>query len=130
MLDISYRDYDFALVIKQLEFFRETGLVEIVKIKSMVAQIRTIFKLPAKSVRIYVAQGHRVYKLEVLGDKEIPFAVFVYLPEQQRVDLYDLMTPDTPILQWKNKKAVTKNISPLLAMSGIEKVFGPIILVS
>ena len=90
--------------------------------------------MPQSKVKLSVAQGARIYKFDISNPKQIKdqiIAAIYYLPELNRVDLYDYMiSPDIPLIQWRNKKVVFKNYSMLADMAGYDKLFQPIVFSS
>ena len=136
MLDYSYSySYQFAQVEKLSEFYKDSSkLQETIKIRAIVDGIRNSFKVPQSKVKLSVAQGARIYKFDISNPKQIKdqiIAAIYYLPELNRVDLYDYMiSPDIPLIQWRNKKVVFKNYSMLADMAGYDKLFQPIVFSS
>ena len=126
MLDTRYLLLEFDEVVDLNDFYRER-LPEIIKIKSLISSLRLMYSLPPKNIKLYVSKGERVYRLDLYDNKKILFGQFYYLPLQKQVDLYTSEDIETPVLQWKNKKAVTKNYNRLFLCSDIDKVFDKII---
>ena len=108
------------------DFYREQ-LPEIIKIKSLVSALRLMYSLPPKNINLYVSKGGRVYRLDLYDNRKILFGQLYYLPLLKQVDLYTSEDIEVPVLQWKNKKAVTKNYNRLFLYSNIDKVFDRII---
>ena len=126
MLNLNYLGLNFAEVPDMNSFYRER-LPEIPKIRSFINTLRLMFSLPPSHIKLQVGQGSRVYKVEMMDTRNKSFGWFILMPTENRVDLYDFTTPEIPVLQWKNKKAVTKNYNQVLINAGIEKVFDRII---
>lgn len=134
MLSISYNDLPFALVENQIDFYMTSDVLpEVSKVRSIVDASRLLFKLPPNKIKVYVAEGSRVYKIELYlaqGSQKVPFGWFVYLPTEKRLDMYDAMNPDIPTIQWKNKKLEFASYSPLMKVAQVDKVFQGILLSS
>ena len=134
MLSISYNEFPFALVENQVDFYMASGtLPEVGKVRSIVDAARLLFKLPPNKIKLYVAEGSRIYKIELYppqGSFKIPFGWIVYMPKEKRLDMYDAKTPDEPIIQWKNKKLAYASYSPLMMFAQVDKVFQGILLSS
>ena len=122
MLDTQYLLLEFDEVIDLNDFYRER-LPEIIKIKSLISSLRLMYSLPPKNINLYVSKGARVYRLDMYDNRKILFGQLYYLPLQKQVDIYTSEDIETPVLQWKNKKAVTKNYNRLFLYSDIDKVF-------
>lgn len=135
MLSISYNDLPFALVDNLVDFYMTSeALPEVGKVRSISDAARLLFKLPPNKIKVYVSEGSRVYKIELYPPQgpaiKIPFGWFIYIPGEKRLDLYDVSTPDAPIIQWKNKKLAFSSYSPLMKFAQIDKVFQGILLSS
>lgn len=128
MLPLVYQNNKFALVTDKGDFFKG-NLPEMRKLKSMVDKVKLLFSLPDDRVNIYVAQGERNYKIEMLTTdvKRLPFANIYYLPLYKRIDIED---ENGILLQWINRKPVFKNFSMLLDRAGASSLFDSIINVS
>lgn len=126
MLNLNYLTISFAEVPDMNSFYRER-LPEIPKIRSFINTLRLMFSLPPSRIQLLVGQGSRVYKIIMKDTKKNSFGWFILIPTENRVDLFDYSNPEIPIIQWKNKKAVTKNYDQVLINAGIEKVFDRII---
>lgn len=126
MLDTRYLLLEFDEVVNINDFYREK-LPEIIKIKSLISAIRLMYSLPPKNINLSVSKGDRAYRLDLYDNRKILFGQIYYLPLLKQVDLYTSEDIETPILQWKNKKAVTKNYNRLFLYSNIDKVFDRII---
>ena len=135
MLSINYNLLQFSQVMDKSEFFKTSKLPEITKIRAMIDTIKILFHLPANAIDIMVSEGDRVYKL-IVHTSNINRNIigwFVYIPLQNRVDLYDAINVGDipiPLVQWKNKKVVFKSYSPLLELVGVNKLFEKVINVS
>ena len=124
-----YNLLKFALVTDTADFFRE-NLKEIFRTRAIVDSIKMLFHIPSNAIKIYVAQGERVYKIEFYSTNldKVPFGWFIYLPLEDRIDLYDTtVSTSMPYIQWKNKKPAFKNFAGLLDAVHVEKLFDSII---
>lgn len=126
MLDLNYLKTSFADITDLNSFYRER-LPEIPKIRSFINTLRLMYSLPPSRIQLQVGQGSRVYKVIMMDNKKNTFGWFILIPLETRVDLFDYSSPEVPIIQWKNKKAVTKNYNQVLINAKIEKVFDRII---
>lgn len=122
MLDLSYQNLIYAKVEDMNDFYRGT-LPEIVKIKTLISTLRLIYSLPPDYIELQVSEEGRTYKVLVKGSRKSILGWFYYIPLQKRLDLYSSDTPDVPLIQWKNKRAITKNYSKILDGAGIDKAF-------
>jgi len=131
MLNTNYNLLQFSAVGNLPSFFREK-LSEITKIKSIYENTKMLFNLPPDRLKLFVAEGERVYKIIFFTPDihKYPIGWFVYLPLQSRLDLYEANSPDIPFIQWKNKKPVFKNYSELLSFAGADKLFNRVVIVS
>ena len=134
MLDVSYLSNTFALVENLNDFYMTSDkLPEVIKVHGILDAARILYKLPPRRIKLYVAEGIRVYKIEMYspqGVSKLPIGWFIYLPSEKRLDLYDGSNPDTPAIQWKNKKPVWMSCSPLYQYAQVEKLFQGVILSS
>lgn len=126
MLSLNYLKLSFADIQDLNSFYRER-LPEIPKLRSFINTLRLMFSLPPTRIQLQVGQGARVYKVMMKDTKKRVFGWFVLMPLESRIDLFDYTNPEVPVIQWKNKKAVTKNYDEVLINAGIEKVFDRII---
>ena len=130
MLNTNYNLLQFSQVTDKSEFFKTSKLPEITKIRAMIDTIKILFHLPANAIDIMVSEGDRIYKL-IVHTSSISRSIigwFVYIPLQNRVDLYDAINGgDIPLVQWKNKKVTFKSYSPLLDLVGVNKLFERVI---
>ena len=126
MLSLDYLKLSFADISDLNSFYRER-LPEIPKIKSFINTLRLMYSLPPSRIQVQVGEGSRVYKIIMKDNKKNIFGWFVLIPLETRVDLFDYSSPEVPIIQWKNKKAITKNYNQVLINAKIEKVFDRII---
>lgn len=134
MLDTSYLSYPFALVENLNNFYMTSDkLPEVIKVHNIFDSARVLFKLPPRRIKLYVSEGNRAYKIELYspqGVSKIPIGFIVYLPLEKRLDLFDSMNPDVPIIQWKNKQLAWTSYSPLYQYSQVDKVFQGLVLSS
>ncbi len=134
MLDISYLSYPFALVENLNNFYMTSDkLPEVIKVHNIFDAARVLFKLPPRRIKLYVSEGNRAYKIELYspqGVSKTPIGFIVYLPLEKRLDLFDSMNPDVPIIQWKNKQLAWTSYSPLYQYSQVDKVFQGLVLSS
>lgn len=129
MLSINYNNLVFSVVKNKGDFFKNTSLPEVGKIRSMVESIKLLFNLPPDRIGIFVAEGQRVYKI-TMQTPDIHRAVlghFTYLPLEGRIDLYTSDNLMIPFIQWKNKKPVFKSYSAFLDRVGLDKMFDKVV---
>lgn len=75
------------------------------------------------NVKLYVAEGQDIYKFVILGGKLGAIGTFFYLPQERRLDIWDVTYPQTPIIQYKGKQSVFKVHSMLLDIAGIDNIW-------
>lgn len=128
MLDTSYLSYPFAIVPRLTDFYRDSGtLPEIPIVRNLINAIKSVFKVPANRVQLWVGQGIRAYRFDIYDNSKMSIASIVYLPETKRLDLFDnMISSDIPLIQWKNKRMMSKNYSTMADMVGYGKLFQPI----
>ena len=128
MLPIGYQYFSFAQVGNLANFYKENQ-PELPKLKLIVENIKLLFKLPGTCVLVEVAEGERVYKVNMImpGVHKTSLGYFVYLPNERRLDVYSSDNPTVPLLQWKQKRVVYSECSPLLDRIGISSLFGNIV---
>lgn len=128
MLHTRYNYNNFAQVVDLGDFY-SAPLPEMNKIKALVGAIKLLFSLPDTYLNIEVAIGERVYKFTMLTQDvhKLPFGWFVYMPLENRLDLYVAENPYSPTIQWLNKKPVTKAYSMLFDKAGIDSRFKTIV---
>ncbi len=128
MLPINYQYYSFAQVTNLANFYKG-GQPEMPKLKLIVENIKLLFKLPGTCVLVEVAEGERVYKVRMIlpGVHKTPLGYFVYIPGERRLDAYSAENPGTPILQWKQRRAVFSGCPSLLERVGISSLFNNLI---
>jgi len=129
MLPIQYQQLAFSVVQDLSNFYKSSNLPEVLKLKSVSDGIKLLFGLPQSSLLTEVAEEARVYKITLLTPDvhKNPFGYFVYMPEQKRIDIYQMETPYIPLMQWKGKKLLFKGYSMFLDKAGIDKLFEKLI---
>lgn len=128
MLPIGYQSFSFAQVGNLANFYKGNQ-PELPKIKLIVENIKLLFKLPGTCVLVEVAEGERVYRIRMIlpGVHKIPLGYFVYIPGERRLDAYSAENPGTPLLQWKQKRAMFSGCPSLLERVGISSLFNNLI---
>ncbi len=123
---LVYVNFEFAEIKNLGDFLKTNGAKESAKVKSLYENLKNILNLPESRVRINIAQGERIYRLDILGStvrKEIVGQLF-YIPEQKRLDIFDsIMSPTIPFIQFIGKKIMYMNYSPFLGLFGVEQLF-------
>lgn len=124
MLSINYQTFSFAKVVNRANFYKEKQ-PEIPKLRSLVENIKLLFKIPATCVELEVAEGKRVYKigLTIPGAKKVPIGYFVFLPLERRLDAYSADNPGTPLLQWKQRKLAYSRCGNFLDWARVDSLF-------
>ncbi len=134
MISTDYNAYRYAIVENLAVFYRDSGANHgVSRLRSMIDAIKIQFKLPASRIKVYVSEGDEVYRVEMYlpGTSKVPFGWWMYLPKSNQLDLYDAsLSSSIPIIQWKNKKAVTKNYSTLLDRSNLDSIYRGIVMLS
>jgi len=128
MLPINYQFFSFAQVGNLANFYKG-GQPEMPKLKQIIENIKLLFKLPSTCISVEVAEGERVYRINVImpGVKKIPLGYFVYLPNERRLDAYSSDNLMMPLLQWRQKNLIYCGCSSLLERAGISSLFGNLI---
>lgn len=128
MLPTRYNYLVFGKVEDLTDFFKDSGLPEMSKVKGIYESSKLMLNLPTKKVILEVAEGERVYKFTFLtpGIHNIPFGWAVYIPQNRQLDIYLPESPEVPILQWKGKKVEFKNYPTLYDRLGFDSLFNRI----
>lgn len=128
MLPTRYNSLVFGRVEDLTDFFKDTGLPEMSKVKGIYEASKLMLNLPTKKVMLEVAEGERVYKFTYFtpGIHNIPLGWAVYLPQIRQLDIYLPEDPYVPILQWKGKKVEFKNYPELYNRLGFDSLFNRI----
>lgn len=128
MISTYYNSLIFADV-EDLPDLYHSGLPEASKVKAVIENCKSLFKLPADRVQLQVSEGDRVYKIILLSPdvNKFIFGWIVMVPLRKQLDLYSGDNPSFPVAQWSNKKIVYKGYSYLFDRAGIEKTFNCII---
>lgn len=132
MLSLNYNILNFSQVTDFSDFYR-TQQKEVSKIHSIIDSIKMLLHVPGNAIKLFIAEGERVYKIIFYSNSldRVPLGWFIYLPLENRIDLYDsTLSTEMPYIQWKNKKPVFKNFSGLLDSVHVERLFDGIIKVS
>ena len=132
MLNIQYNLLNYSQVINTADFYRGT-YTELSRIRSIVDSLKMLIHIPGNAIKIFVAEGERIYKIVFYSSSldKYPLGWFVYLPLENRIDLYDaVQSTEMPYIQWKNKKPAFKNYAGLLETVHVEKLFDSIIKMS
>lgn len=128
MLNLRYLYFNFADVSSLASLYKE-NLPEIPKLKSIIENIKLLFKLPQTCIKVEVAEGERAYKITLLetGVHKVPFGFFVYLPMERRLDAFTINNPGFPLLQWKQKKLIYYGGSSFMEKAGASTLFNNLI---
>ncbi len=129
MENISYNYTSRFSLVEDLAAFWQERLPEIPRIKTLMMNVQLLFNLPSNRVMLEVAEGQRIYKVTFMTPdvEKIPFGWVVYLPQIKQIDLYSVRDAGMPMVQWKNKKIVTKNFDYLFERAGIETIFNKLV---
>lgn len=124
MLSTRYNYLSFATVQDQADLYKQ-GLPEMPKVKALVDNAKSLFTLPSNRVVLLVAEGERVYKINLLMPdvNRALFGWIVYVPENRQLDIYTVDNPDIPLIQFRGKKVAFKNYETVLDRSGLDKLF-------
>lgn len=127
MLNLNYKLLNYSQVTDYDSFYKET-LPEILKVKQIIENCKILFSLPQSRVRLYVAEGERTYKIELLtsGANKSVFSTLMYMPLDKRLDLFGY-DDYTPLIQWKNKKVAYTSYETVFDLAKIHKCFDNII---
>ena len=128
MLSTGYQFYSFSEVTNLANFYKEK-LPEMLKVKSLVEGIKLLFSVPSNCIKVYVAEGERVYKITILESNltKVPIGYFVYIPEGRRLDVYTIDSYNIPFIQWQGKNIMHKQYSLFLDKLGISKLFNKLV---
>ena len=124
MLSTYYNRLNFALVQDQVDLYKQR-LPEMPKVKSLVDNSKLLFSLPSDRVELFVAEGERVYKINLLMPdiNKYLFGWIIYIPDNRQLDIYTSDNPTIPLIQYKGKKVAFKNYSTILDKAGLDKLF-------
>lgn len=128
MLSNYYQIYSFASVSSLTSLLKENQ-PEMPKLRSLIENIKMLFKLPNNCIQVTVAEGERIYRVGLImpGVGKIPIGYFVYIPKERRLDAYTAENPTTPLLQWKQKKLMYCGCQTLLEKAGISSLFNNLV---
>lgn len=129
MLDNSYIFSPVSEVKhKDRDTLFKTRLPEMTSLRSIINQIRLLFKVPGTCLKLGVIDEKRIYRIGVYTNdtSKSEIAFFFYIPLEKRLDLYEPGNA-IPILQWKSKRCVFKGFSPMYQKIELEKLFTPIV---
>lgn len=124
MLSTRYNYLNFALVQDKTDIYKQ-ALPEMPKVKSLVDNAKLLFSLPPDRVVLLVAEGERVYRINLLMPdvNRALFGWMVYVPENRQLDIYSIDNPTIPLIQYKGKKVAFKNYETILDKAGLDKLF-------
>ena len=124
MLSTRYNYLNFATVQDLADLYKQ-GLPEMPKVKSLVDNAKSLFTLPSSRVVLLVAEGERVYKINLLMPdvNKALFGWLVYVPENRQLDIYTIDNSTVPLIQFKGKKVAFKNYETVLDRAGLDKLF-------
>lgn len=128
LLPIGYNGLMFSLVTDLADFFKGS-LTEMKTVRAIYNSIKLCFNVPGDKIRVEVVEGERIYKYTVISPDiyKIPLGWFVYLPLEKRLDFYSQDSPQLPLVQWKNKKAIWKGYADILDRANLDSIFKGII---
>lgn len=131
LLPLRYNLYQFSIV-KSISDLLESNLPEKTKLSKLFNSIKTTFGLAQERITIQVAMESRAYKFIILDPTAslkmaFPIATFVFIPEENRLDLWDFQNPVSPAFQWKNKELSYSSVSDLMFLAGSDKIFRTIV---
>lgn len=115
-------------LIEDKDDFYRSGIKEASKIRNLINTCQRIFVIPSKGVSLYLLGEKDVYCIEMVDNKSLVCKLY-YLPKEFRLDLYDGGNPWEPLMMWKSKKCVYKNIPISLGRVKAESLFLPLLSV-
>ena len=115
-------------IIEDKDDFYRSGIKESSKIRNLITTAQRIFVVPSKGVNLYLLGEKDVYCIEMIDKKSLVCKLY-YLPKEFRLDLYDGRNPWEPMMMWKSKKCVYKNIPISLDRVKAESLFLPLLSV-
>ena len=127
-----YNSLSYSIVTDLTGFYKEQT-PEVNKIRAIIEAVKMLLRIPGNAIKLQIAEGQRIYKIIFYKSNldKFPLGWFVYIPEQNRIDLYDtILSTELPYIQWKNKKPVFKNYAGLLDLIKVDRLFDTVIKVS
>ena len=84
MLSTGYQYYKFSEVTNLADFYKG-NLPEMPKVKSLIEGIKLLFSIPGNCIRVYVAEGERVYKFTLLESNvtKLPIGYLYIFPSEE-----------------------------------------------
>lgn len=129
MEETNYLGMKYAKVSNKADFFKG-GPPEMIQVKNLYEAIKILFNLPSDRVEIEVVEsGARIYRFTLFNPQVTKNVLgwVVYIPFQNRLDIYTIRDFKTPLIQFRNKKPVWKNYSIFLDRAGFDKLFNKLI---
>jgi hypothetical protein len=122
MLDLGYRNLNFAEVSNVTGFFKELSKERLMKVKSMFDNIKISFGI--NKLNLQIAEGADIYKFTILSKDHRQYILgeIVYMPSDKRLDVW-VTGEFAPLIQFKNKKVVYKNYSEFMDYLGFDRIF-------
>lgn len=128
MLNLNYKLLNYSIVEDYNGFFKES-LSEVLNVKNIFESCKILFSLPNNRIILSVAEGERVYKIDLLtsGANKSVFGTLYYMPTVKRLDLYSGNNQEYPLIQWKNKKVSFTSYETLFDLAKVDKCFDKIV---
>lgn len=119
--DITYLRLKFSDIKDVNSFFNSDKLYGN-SVKILYNNIKLVFGLVSSNILVSRSDVNNVFKFTI-KDKNSIFGFIIYIPLQNRIDIYTSENVQVPLLQIKNKKIVYKTYSMFLEKLGVEKLF-------
>lgn len=126
-LDQSYL-HSQALPFRDVSEFSNSGLPEVVKLRSLLSAIKMLFHIQDNYLTLSFYDG-RTYGIDIYStpQKRVLLGRVFFLSKAGQLHIYD-MKSYTPAIAWgKDRKIITSNFAGLFSKMDIEKVFLPLV---
>lgn len=132
MKGYDYSNLSFAEIKNPPVFFKDTGLPEVSKVRSLYDAAKVVFNLPGHCVRLFMAEGYRIYRINLhdVSAKKPLLGWMIYSPTERRLDIFTTDNSMEPIIQFVDKKVTAKGYPLLLEKLGFEKLFVRLVSIS
>lgn len=114
--------------VKDKNDFYKSGIKEASKIRNLIITAQRLFIVSSKDANLYLLGEKDIYCIELLDRNSLVCKLY-YLPKEYRLDLYDGLNKEVPMMMWKSKKCVYKNIPVSLDRVRSESLFLPLLSV-
>jgi hypothetical protein len=126
-LDQSYF-YSQALPFRDIGEFANSGLPEVIKLKSLISAVKSLFHVHDNFLTLSF-YDNRTYGIDIYTtpQKRVLLGRIFFLSKVGQLHIYDLKS-NIPAIAWsKDRKIITSNFQGLFSKMDIEKVFTPLV---